>query len=77
MVEEQRAVLQASGEAAARRRDQARAWMWSLVDDGLRRALRQHPAVAAQIDELEAEVERSEATPASAARALLAAFRSG
>jgi LAO/AO transport system kinase len=77
MIEEQHAALTASGEAAARRRDQSRAWMWSLVDDGLRRALREHPAVGAQIAELESAVESSETTPARAARALLAAFRSG
>ncbi|MHC4932337.1 MAG: methylmalonyl Co-A mutase-associated GTPase MeaB [Planctomycetota bacterium] len=76
MIQEQRAALEASGEAAARRRDQSRAWMWSLVDDGLRRALREHPAVAARIAKLESEVESSRTTPARAARALLAAFRS-
>ncbi|HXK21689.1 MAG TPA: methylmalonyl Co-A mutase-associated GTPase MeaB [Myxococcota bacterium] len=75
MIRAQRAAFEASGEAAARRRDQARAWMWSLVDEGLRRAFRQHPKVASQIEALEREVETLRTTPAHAARTLLATFR--
>jgi len=74
MIRAQRAALEASGEAAARRRDQARAWMWSLVGEGLRRAFRQHPKVAGQIEALEREVETLRTTPAHAARTLLATF---
>jgi len=74
MIREQRAALEASGEAAARRRDQTRAWMWSLVDEGLRRAFHQHPKVAGQIEALEREVEALRTTPAHAARTLLATF---
>jgi GTPase len=74
MIREQRAALEASGEAAARRRDQTRAWMWSLVDEGLRRAFRQHPKVAGRIEALEREVESLRTTPAHAARTLLATF---
>ncbi|MGH0029587.1 MAG: methylmalonyl Co-A mutase-associated GTPase MeaB [Myxococcota bacterium] len=76
MVLDQRRALEASGEAARRRRDQARAWMWSLVEDGLERAFRSHPAVASRIESLEREVEDSKTTPARAARTLLDAFRS-
>jgi GTPase len=76
MVLEHRDALRASGEAAARRRQQTRAWMWSLVDEGLRRAFRGHPEVAGRIATLEAEVEALQTTPARAARALLDAFRS-
>jgi LAO/AO transport system kinase len=67
--------LEASGERQARRREQARAWMWSLVEDGLRRAFRSNRAVAGRIDELERQVESLETTPAAAARALLEAFK--
>ena len=76
-IESHREALEASGERARRRRDQARAWMWSLVDEGLRQAFRDHPAVAARIPALEQEVEAQKTTPAAAARALLDAFRSG
>jgi LAO/AO transport system kinase len=71
-----RAAFTASGELEARRRAQSLAWLWSLVDEGLRRAFRAHPAVARAIPALEAEVEARKATPAAAARALLDAFRS-
>jgi LAO/AO transport system kinase len=69
-----RDALRATGERDARRRDQARAWMWSLVDEGLRRAFRAHPAVAERIPALEDEVQGLRTTPARAARALLEAF---
>ena len=72
-----RQALEGSGERAARRREQARAWMWNLVEQGLMDALRQHPGVAARIPEAEREVEASRTTPAAAARSLLEAFRSG
>jgi len=70
-----RSALEASGERQARRRDQARAWMWSLVDEGLQRAFREHAAVAARIEAAERQVESLQATPAAAARALLEAFK--
>ena len=77
LVEEQQACLQASGEAERRRRQQARAWMWSLIEDGLGRRFREDPGVAARIPELEAEVEASRITPAGAARLLLDLFQPG
>ncbi|HEY5657727.1 MAG TPA: methylmalonyl Co-A mutase-associated GTPase MeaB, partial [Myxococcota bacterium] len=77
MVQEQRTVLEASGEAQARRRAQARAWMWSLVEEGLRREFRAHPGVASRVDALEAQVEALAITPGRAAEILLGAFRSG
>ena len=70
-----RRALEQSGELQERRRHQARQWMWSLVEEGLREAFRRHPAVARRIAALEAEVEQQKTTPAAAARALLAAFR--
>ena len=74
MVLAHRKALTASGELEARRRHQALSWMWSLVDEGLRSAFREHPAVAAAIGGLEREVESQKATPAAAARRLLSAF---
>ena len=66
---------QGTGELAAKRRRQARAWMWSLVEEGLQETFRSHPAVSQLIPRLESEVEDQKSTPAAAARALLAAFR--
>jgi LAO/AO transport system kinase len=77
MVQAQREALSASGEAQRRRREQARAWMWSLLDEGLRRAFRSHPGVAARVEGLEREVESLRTTPAHAARTLLGTFLKG
>ncbi len=71
-----RRALEASGELAARRRRQARAWLWSLVEEGLREQLRSHPAVAGRIPLLEKEVEALRMTPAAAAREILDVLRS-
>lgn len=68
--------LGATGELESRRREQNRAWLWTLVDETLRRSFREHPAVAAAVETLESDVESQKTTPAAAARALLAAFRS-
>ncbi len=76
-IEAHRKALEESGERQARRRDRARAWMWSLVEEGLRQAFRSDPAVAARIPQAERKVEELETTPAAAARTLLEAFRSG
>ena len=76
-IEAHRDVLEASGERQLRRRDQARAWMWALLEEGLRSAFRADPAVAARIPDAERDVEELKATPAAAARALLEVFRQG
>ena len=70
-----RAQLEDSGELQARRREQARAWMWRLLDDGLLGAFRSDSKVAQRIAALEGEVEALKTTPAAAARALLELFR--
>jgi LAO/AO transport system kinase len=72
---EHAAALEANGERQARRREQARAWMWSLVEEGLRQSFRTHPTVAGRIESLEQEVQNLEKSPAAAARSLLEAFQ--
>ena len=75
LVLEHRELLTESGELESKRLEQARAWMWRLVEDGLSRSFREHPGVAARISELERRVQALEVTPAAAARELLEAFR--
>ena len=75
-VMEHTAALESSGERQARRREQARQWMWSLVEEGLKSSFRAHPDVSSQIESLERSVENLEITPAAGARTLLEAFRS-
>jgi LAO/AO transport system kinase len=69
----------ALGEAAiaARRADQARAWLRAELADDLMSALCRHPGVARRLPELEAKVAAGTQTPGAAARALLAAFLGG
>jgi LAO/AO transport system kinase len=74
-VMEHLAITEACGEHQSRRCEQARAWMWSLVEQGLQRAFRTDPAVSERIEGLEREVLAFETTPAAAARKLLEAFR--
>ena len=66
--------MQDSGELAAKRRHQAREWMWSLVEHGLRDALDADRDVAARAHELERDVEALLTTPTSAAREILSRF---
>lgn len=75
-VEQHRAALSASGELQERRRRQSRAWMWTLVEEGLRELFRSHPTVVERLPVLEKDVEAQQISPAAAARALLEVFRS-
>ena len=73
-VEAHCAALTATGERAARRREQRVRWLWRTVDDRLREALRGHPAVASLLPELEDEVAGARLVPGAAADQVLAAF---
>jgi LAO/AO transport system kinase len=64
-----------SGELAARRTEQARAWMWSEVTDTMLEEVRADPEVNARIASLEADVTAGRVSAAAAARRVLTAFR--
>ncbi|WIG95975.1 methylmalonyl Co-A mutase-associated GTPase MeaB [Myxococcus sp. SDU36] len=64
----------ASGALERRRKAQQVQWMWTMVQDGLRAALRAHPEVSALVPTLEADVREGRATPTSAALRVLGAF---
>jgi LAO/AO transport system kinase len=66
--------LEASGELIERRRRQSLRWMWELVEDRLRRAVHDHPAVRAICEGLEREVLAGRTPASSAARRVLEAF---
>ena len=70
-IERFRTTLVASGEFDARRRHQALAWMWQLVDAGLRSNFHQAPAVMSALQDTIAAVAAGRMTPAVAARRLL------
>jgi LAO/AO transport system kinase len=69
-----RAALAAGGELETRRSEQARAWLWTLLDEGLHGAFRAHPDVARALPRLEAEVAGRKTSPGAAARELLALY---
>lgn len=66
-----RAALTPSGEFEARRRHQALAWMWDLIDNGLRSRFRTHPQVRAVLPALTQAVAEGATTPSAAAQRLL------
>jgi LAO/AO transport system kinase len=70
-VEEYRRILTDTGELAARRRHQALAWMWRLLDSGLRQRFREHPAIKGALPDLSLAVENGATTPTAAAHSLL------
>ncbi|MCH7789290.1 MAG: methylmalonyl Co-A mutase-associated GTPase MeaB [Acidobacteria bacterium] len=73
-IERHRDMMTASGALEARRADQQVAWMWAMVDDGLRERLRNDDAAAAKLDALTAKVRAGTVTAAAAAaQTLLAA----
>ncbi len=69
-----REALAPAGRIEARRAEQARAWFWQRLEEGLLEALKQDPGVAAALPALEAAVMRGERSPSAAAEELLSAF---
>jgi LAO/AO transport system kinase len=66
-----RAVQEASGAFARRRAEQARAWLWRELADGLMERAKADPELAAELPALEAEVAAGVVPPTAAARRLL------
>ena len=66
-----RDAMQAAGEFASKRRHQALAWMWTLIESGLNSRFRAHQAVRAALPTLTGAVEAGSVSPAAAARQLL------
>jgi len=73
-VEQRYADRQSSGEFERRRRQQGVRWLWTLIEDRLRQAVRDHPQVNAIRDDLEARVIAGSIPPEVAAREILEAF---
>ncbi len=69
-----RECLVKAGQLDRRRRAQARAWLWRLVEEGLESAFRSDTGVAERLSELEREVEARSMTAPRAASVLLESF---
>jgi LAO/AO transport system kinase len=74
LVERQRAERGRSGALAARRREQALAWMWDIVHARLRADFDAHPAVREALPKMLVDVSEARMAPSAAARALLERF---
>ena len=61
----------ASGKLAARRQQQAMAWMWERIDAGLKQAFKQNPAVSALLPKMMAQVAAGQISPSFAAKNML------
>ena len=62
-----RTAMNASGDFAARRRQQQVKWMWAMLEDRMKARLRSDPAVRAKVKQLEAAVADGRMTPTVAA----------
>ncbi|MFZ5569904.1 MAG: methylmalonyl Co-A mutase-associated GTPase MeaB [Thermodesulfobacteriota bacterium] len=63
--------MTAAGELTVRRRRQAVAWMWALVEEGLRERFQRHPRVRSRLSAILQAVEKGETAPTAAAGRLL------
>lgn len=77
IIVEHREKLEASGALERRRAAQQLKWMWSLVEEGLRAAAREHPEVKNRLAALERDVIEGRTTAAAAAEEILGAFGVG
>lgn len=77
LIEDHRAALEASGDLESIRREQKRRWMWSMIEERLLSAFRDHADVKAALGDLEQRVIDGTETPTRAAETLLAAFGIG
>lgn len=69
-----RGLTTASGARATRRAEQARAWMWTEIREGLIDAFRHHPGVLGNLPRWESAVVDGGTVPTAAARRLLSHF---
>jgi len=70
-----RTAMNASGEFAARRRQQQIKWMWSMLEQRMMARLRADPAIRAKVKKIEAEVADGRVTPALAAEQIAEMLR--
>ncbi len=70
-IENYRAAMSKSGEFEEKRKKQALAWMWSMIESGLHHRFRNNPAVHAALPGLSRDVSSGRVTPGAAAHTLL------
>lgn len=73
-IEQHKKLLAASGERAAKRKNQMIRWMWAMVEDRLMTRLKSAPKVKALVPKLEKAIDAGEITPTLAVEQILKAF---
>lgn len=73
-VTEFKSLREAGGQLAARRQQQALAWMWERIETGLKQSFRQHPQVRKLLPQLSKEVAEGRVPASTAARNMLSAL---
>jgi LAO/AO transport system kinase len=73
-IERRYSQMKESGELADRHRQQSIRWLWNIIDERIRQAVRNHSAVSEIRDGLERDVRAGRIAPESAARQMLEAF---
>jgi len=71
LVEEHHRAMSESGELVTKRRSQQHAWLWSMIEEGLRAQFLARDDVRRMLPELEDAVAKGKVTPTAAARTLL------
>ncbi|RXN24440.1 methylmalonic aciduria type A mitochondrial [Labeo rohita] len=71
-----RDAMLSSGELRVRRQTQQKVWLWNLIQENALRHFQQHPAVRAELPELERRVTSGHISPGLAADLLLKIFSS-
>jgi LAO/AO transport system kinase len=66
-----------NGMLERKRREQALAWMWDLLEEGLKQRFYKHPHVKSQMSRIEREVERGTLSPMAAVHTLLFSLDNG
>jgi LAO/AO transport system kinase len=73
-IEKFQTTMTGTGEFQERRRHQAVAWMWTLIDGGLRTRFQENPRVKQRLDSILHAVAHGSQTPATASKTLLGYF---
>jgi LAO/AO transport system kinase len=74
LIEDHHRLLSAAGAFDERRRHQLLRWTWSMVDEGLLAAVREHPEIATALPRLERDVLEGRMTPTIVAQTILRLF---
>jgi LAO/AO transport system kinase len=74
-IQDHRTAMNASGEFAARRRQQQVKWMWNMLEQRLMARLRADPAIRAKVKQIEASVADGRVAPALAAEQIAEMLR--